>query len=88
MQDEDGNIVSEKEILKVAMDHLSEACSFLFELESLEGECLGFMADSVLKLAQVLYLDDSPLSASTDFQRWEEKKYQEYLKKRKLKLIR
>lgn len=73
MKDGDTGIdLTEKEIIKEAMNHLSEACCFLFEVESLEGRSLAFMADAVLKLAQVIYRDDDPLMAAADYTAYEE----------------
>lgn len=85
---DDDTILTDKEIMKEALDHLSEACCFLFELQTTEGESLAFMVDSCLKLGQILYHEDSPLEAACDYASYEEELYQRHLKEKKLKLIK
>lgn len=83
MKDENGVVLSENEILKTALDHIAEACCFLFELESDRGQAVAWMADSLLKYGNVVYNDDCPIMASCDYQKYEERKYQEKVKKLK-----
>ena len=72
MQDEKGNTLTEKEIIKTALDHLSEACCFLFECESAEAQAAAFMADMALKYTNVIYNGDCPLEAACDFTAYEQ----------------
>jgi hypothetical protein len=77
---EKGREMTDKEIISVALEHLSEACCFLFETESSEGNALAFMVDSALKYGQVVIRDDDPLSAAADYTAYENKKYNEHKK--------
>ena len=72
MNDENGNKLSDKDILKASLDNLSDACCLLYELEDETYHSLAFMVDSCLKLGQVLHRDDNILSASTDYDAYEE----------------
>lgn len=90
MFDENGKVMSEKEILKASLDHIAEAAGFLFECESIELKSLAFHVDSILKLGTVLVNDDCPLDAACDYTKYENEKYQEFLEKKKshLKVIK
>lgn len=81
MVDEEGNELSEKEILKTAMDHIAEACCFLFECDSPEIQVIGALADTLLKLGNVIMHDESPLTASVGYDEFAEQKYLEFIKK-------
>ncbi len=60
MKDENGKKLSEKKILYAALEHLSEACCLLFELESDAGIAAAFLADSTLRYAQAIYNNHDP----------------------------
>ena len=79
--EENGNVrdLTEKEILKTALDHMAEALCFAFELQTPEGEAVAFMLDSVVKYAQVVYHGDSPKDASCDYTQYEQMVYQRKL---------
>jgi hypothetical protein len=81
MKDENGKELSEKELIKDALGLLSEACVPLFETESIEGQALAFMVDSALKYGQVVYRDKDVLSAAADYNSFEEKLYEETMRK-------
>ena len=84
MIDENGNEMSDKEILKSALDHLAEACCFLYEIEDESFHSLGFMVDSCLKLGTVLLNDGNVLNAAADYSAYE----QELFEKNKLRVIK
>ena len=67
--------MTDKEIILAALDHISEACCFLFETESKEGHMLAFWADSLLKLVQVVARDDEILEAACDYKNYEMNHY-------------
>lgn len=54
--------LSQKEILKTGLDHLSEACCWFFELESTEGRALAFFIDSLIKCSEAILHDEDPRS--------------------------
>lgn len=61
MKDADTNVVlTDKEILKEALGHLSDACGFLYELNSNEEKVLAIMVDACIKCGQALYHDADP----------------------------
>lgn len=82
MKDENGNEVSEKDIIKEILNLLSEACANAFELKSDNGQSLAFMVDSVLKYGQVIYNGDSPIDATCDYTSYENEVYQRRMKER------
>ena len=86
MIDENGIVLTEKEIIKDIMDMLSEALCPAYELESDDGYALAWMIDCALKYAQVIYRDDNVLSASADYTRYEENMAN--MKKLKLRVIK
>jgi hypothetical protein len=70
-----GTEMTEKELIKEALNHISDACCFLFETDSSEGHALAFMCDSMLKYGQVIYNDDNPIDATSDFNAYEQRKF-------------
>lgn len=72
MKDNLGIEITEKELIKKALCHLSDACSYLFETNSEAGNALAFMVDSSLKFGQVIYRGDDVLLASADYTKYEE----------------
>ncbi len=44
--------LTEEELLREALAHVSEACSFLFEIETDPGRALAFMADNVIRYGE------------------------------------
>tara|TARA_R110000868_G_scaffold257626_1_gene514906 strand:- start:259 stop:519 length:261 start_codon:yes stop_codon:yes gene_type:complete len=72
MLNEHGKEMTEKEKIKEALACLSEACFLLFETESVEGRQFAFVVDSALKLGQVIYNEDDPLDAASDYTAYEE----------------
>jgi len=74
MIDESGKEMTEKEIIKCALDHLSDTCCFLFETKSPEGHALAFMVDAALKYGQVIYRGDDVLIAAADYTAYEEER--------------
>jgi hypothetical protein len=85
MIDEKGNKLSEKDILKTALDHLGEACCFLYETESDQCHALAFIVDSALKLGQVIHRDDDILSASADYTAYENECFKKHKANKKVK---
>ena len=75
MKDENGNDVTDKELMKEALNHLANAICLLFEAESKELKQFCFVVDSALKLGQVIYRDDDPLDAACDYAEYENKVY-------------
>lgn len=78
---------TEKELIKAASDHIAEACCFLFECESELGKTMAVLCDTMLKLAHINRYDDDLLIATTSYDEFEAEKYDEFLKKRRLKLV-
>lgn len=72
MQDENGNVMTEKQIISEAMDLMSNVTALLFETKSPEGHAAAFMADNLLKYLQVIYRDDNVLLATCDYTAYEE----------------
>ena len=72
---QDGLKMTEKEILKEALELMSEVCGLLFETETLVGHSAGFMADALIKYLQVIYRDDDILLAAADYNAYEEEVY-------------
>lgn len=66
MKDEKGNEISQEEILKCGLDHLSDAACFLFELESVEGRALAFFTDGIIKCAEAVLHGEDPRSIITE----------------------
>ena len=64
MIDENGVKLSDDELIKNALDHLAEACAFLFETEDREGHALAFMVDSALKYGEVVRRGEDVLLAT------------------------
>ncbi len=77
MKDENGKILTEGEKIKEALEHLSEACCFLFETESDAANALAFMVDAALKYGQVIYRGDNVLMAAADYNAYEENRCEE-----------
>ncbi len=73
---ENGKHMSEKQLLKEALDLIADACCLLFETEEPESQAAAFMTDSVLKYLQVIYRDDDVLLASADYTAYEQKVYE------------
>jgi hypothetical protein len=80
MKDINNLQLTEQDKIKCAMDHIAEACCFLFECESPAGEAAAFMADSLLKYANVIFNGDSPLKAACDYNAYEEEIYEKVIK--------
>lgn len=88
MKDEHGNIMTEKQILKITLDLLSDICCLLYETESDASIAAAYMADSLMKYIQVIYRGDDVLLASADYSNYEKNIYDEYQKNdTKLKLV-
>ena len=90
MKDENGKDLTDKEVLKYALDDLGNACCSLYELEDEMYHSLAFMVDSCLKLGTVLINGDNILSASADYTNYEHERYQKFLeeKKKHLKVVK
>ena len=84
--DEKGRDLTDKELMHIAGQHLSEACAFLFECESDAGRIMAVQADLMLKLIHILKYDEDLLIAATSYDQFESEKYAEFLKKRNIKL--
>jgi hypothetical protein len=65
--------MSEKDILKEALELMADVCSLLFETESEVGKGAAFMADALLKYINVIHKDGDVLSAAADYQAYEER---------------
>lgn len=85
MRDENGVTLTDKEILKEALNHMSEALCFLFETENELCQSIAFMLDSTIKLGTVIYNDGCILDASAN---WEAYERELYYKFHKLKCIK
>ncbi len=72
IDDETGLEMTEKDILKEALELMSEVLGLLFETKTTAGNSAGFMADSLIKYLQVIYRDDDILLASADYTAYEE----------------
>jgi len=75
MKNENGIEMTEKEILKEALDLMSDVCCLLYETQSDKAVAAAFMADSLIKYLQVIYRDDDVLSAAADYTAYEENVY-------------
>ncbi len=71
MLDETGRELTEKELLKEALELMSDVCCLLFETESTQGHACAFMADSLIKYMQVVYRDDDVLRAACNYEEYE-----------------
>ena len=56
----DGSEMSEKEILKCGLEHLADACAFLYEIEDDAVIALAYMVDSLLKCSNAILNDADP----------------------------
>lgn len=83
----DGKELTEKELLEIAIAELNSVCEVLFESKDYDKQMLAFMVDSCLKLAQVIYREDDPLSAAADYQAYEEMVSERHQRKRYTKSI-
>jgi hypothetical protein len=72
MINEHGKEMTEKEILKEALNLMGEVCCLLFETESDQAKASAFMADSLIKYLQVIVRDDDVLLAAADYSAYEE----------------
>jgi len=75
MKDENGNEMTEKDILKDSLELMADVCGLLFETNSEECHAAAFMADSLIKYLQVIYRGDNVLSASADYTSYENEIY-------------
>lgn len=57
---ETGVQLTDEEILKEGMNHLSEACCFFYELYGDEYIALGFMADAAIRYGQAIIKGRDP----------------------------
>jgi len=53
--------LTDEELLEEGLDHLSEACSFFYELESDQGKALAYIANCCLTYAQAILSGSDPL---------------------------
>jgi len=75
MIDESGTTMTEKQMIKEAMELTADICSLLYETETGEAHAAAFMADNLLKYLQVIYRDDNVLDAAADYTAYEEERY-------------
>lgn len=85
MFDENGIKLTDKEILKGALDHMGEALCHLFETEEPIFQSVAFMLDSAIKLGTVIFNDGSILDASSN---WEEYESELYEKRQLMRIIK
>lgn len=85
---ETGLEMTEKEIIKEALDHLAEVCCLAFELESDEGHAFAWMVDSAIKYAQVIYRDDNVLRAACDYTAYEEEVCERHQEEKNLEVVK
>lgn len=85
MQDENGMILSDKDLLKEALGHMSEALCFLFETNDPLYQSVAFSLDSAIKLGTVVLHDGSILDASASWQDFEDELYEKH---NRLKVIK
>jgi hypothetical protein len=67
MKNIDGTEMSDKEIMKVALDHIADAACFLFEINSDEGIAAAFMCDTLLHYVSAIYKDRDPRLSEDDY---------------------
>lgn len=60
MKNENGQTMTDKEILREACDLLASACELLFELDSDEGKASAFITDTALRYCSAIYKGDDP----------------------------
>ncbi len=58
---------NEIESLKNALEHLSEATGFFFDLKSDRGKACAFMADNLIKYAQATLHGADPFEDEEDY---------------------
>lgn len=75
MKDENGNEMSDKDIIKESLDLMSDVCCLLFETNSDQAIAAAYMADSLIKYLQVIYRGDDVLSAAADYTGYENNVY-------------
>lgn len=86
MQNENGTILTDKELLREALDHMAEALCFLFETEDPLYHSLAFMCDSTIKLGTVILNDgDRILDAGANWEGYEAELYERFNKLRVIK---
>ena len=83
MYKEDGTEMTEMDLLCDARALMADVISLLYETESAAGNSAAWMADSLLKYLQVVICEDDLLSASIDYQAYEERKFREHEEKSK-----
>ncbi len=55
--------ISDEELLREGLNHLGEAASFLFEIETDTGKAIAFMVDNVIRYGEHLLNDRDPRSS-------------------------
>lgn len=85
MIDENGIKLTDKEILKGALDHMAEALCHLFETDHPIFQSIAFMLDSTIKLGTVILNDGSILDASSNWEKYESELYE---KRKIMKVIK
>lgn len=85
MNDENGNVMSEKDIIREALDLMSDVLFLLYETESDNAKAACWMADSLSKFMTVLFNNGDVLLASADYSSYENKLYKSFLRKKKCK---
>ncbi len=82
MDKETGKVsdLSEKETIKIALDHMAEALCFGYQLKTDEGKAFCFMLDSAIKYGAVIFNNGDVLEASADFTDYEGKVHRKKLK--------
>lgn len=61
-----GSTMTEEELLKSASEHLSDACAFLYELDSIEGQIVASMADELLNCICAIRWEEDPRDKNED----------------------
>ncbi len=60
MSDENNIEWTDEQLLQQSLHYLSEACCFLYEIETAEGRAAAFMADAALRYAQTILHGKDP----------------------------
>jgi len=71
VKNEHGIEMTEKEIIKEAMNLLADVCCLLYETESPEAIAAAWMSDCLIKYLQVIHRGDNLLLASADYNEYE-----------------
>lgn len=78
--------MTEKELMNIAGQHIAGACGFLFQCKSESGRMMAVQCDLMLKFIHIIKHDADLLIAATSYDEFESEKYDEFLRKKNIKL--